>query len=48
MPKLIGHIFAAIGCGLLAACIIAAFLAGKAERRPLVCKGVSVTVKDRA
>lgn len=48
MPKVIGHIFAAIGCGLLAACIIAAFLAGKAERRPLVCKGVSVTVKDRA
>ncbi|MGM9735473.1 MAG: cell division protein FtsQ/DivIB [Candidatus Cryptobacteroides sp.] len=46
MSKVLKHILAGIGCGLLAACVIASFLAGQESRKPLVCKGVAVTVMD--
>lgn len=46
MSKVLKYILTGIGCGLLAACFIVAYSAGQAGRKPLVCKGVAVTVKD--
>ena len=46
MPKIVRHIIRILFAAALAAALIASCVAGAADRKPIVCKGVKIVIAD--
>ena len=46
MKKAVKHILYSVLAGVLLSCMVAAFIAGKQSRKPIVCKGIRIEILD--